>query len=104
MVYLLHFSIPYRHAQHYIGWAASVKRRVAHHLNGTGANLPKVVGDAGISIVLARTWRGKLAGRSFERKLKRYKKAHKLCPICSGNGAKQRMRLTFPIRNGTTDS
>ena len=50
MVYLLHFTHPYKHARHYIGFAetpATFDRRIAHHRAGTGARLPKVVADTG---------------------------------------------------------
>lgn len=97
MVYLLHFSAPYWHARHYIGYAVQPKRRLRHHLNGTGANLPHVVHRAGIELILARLWRGKHADRNFERRLKNYKKTRLLCPICSGRKAHKRMsiRLIF---------
>jgi hypothetical protein len=61
VVYLLHFDRPYRHAKHYIGYAASsgfLKRRLAAHERGQGAWLLEVVHEAGIGWQLARTWPG----------------------------------------------
>lgn len=89
-VYLLHFSRPYKHAKHYIGWAKRLEERIAHHRNGTGARLTQVVASAGIDLLLARTWKDK--GKDFERKLKNCKKASEFCPICSGEKAGHRMR------------
>lgn len=79
-VYLLHFSRKYHHAQHYIGWAKKVKKRVEHHRNGTGARLMQVIVQAGIDFEVAREWDD--GDKTFERRLKKQKKASKLCPIC----------------------
>jgi predicted GIY-YIG superfamily endonuclease len=72
-VYLLHFETPLHHAQHYIGYAEHVERRLEHHRNGTGARLLQVCNERGITYTLARTWEGE--GKDFERKLKRCKHA-----------------------------
>src|SRR5260370_16120104 len=55
--------------------------RLDQHRKGTGARLTQVVREAGISWVVARTWRG---GRRLERKLKGYHTGGRLCPICQG--------------------
>lgn len=82
MVYLLHFSEPYRHAQHYIGYCEEdhLQERLDRHLRGNGARLVRVIAQAGISVEIARTWPG--ADRAFERQLKNRKNAKNLCPIC----------------------
>jgi predicted GIY-YIG superfamily endonuclease len=80
-VYLLHFTQPYKHARHYLGCAEDVSARLAQHRAGTGARLTQVVREAGISWVVARTWRG---GRRLEHKLKGYHSGVRLCPICQG--------------------
>ncbi len=80
-VYLLHFIEPYRHAKHYLGVADDLSARLAQHRAGTGARLTQVVREAGISWVVARTWRG---GRRLEHKLKGYHSGVRLCPICQG--------------------
>lgn len=79
-VYLLHFSPRFKNAGHYIGWSQFLSRRVAHHRNGTGANLTKHASRAGCELIVARTWKG---DRSVERKLKRAGHHTRLCPICN---------------------
>ena len=80
-VYLLHFVTPYRHAKHYLGCADDLSARLAEHRKGTGARLTQVVREAGVTWVVARTWRG---GRTLEHKLKGWHSGVKLCPICQG--------------------
>jgi len=81
-VYLLHFDEPYRHAQHYLGWAPdrTLDARLAHHLNGTGSRLCAVVLAAGITWRLARVWVD--GDRTLESRLKRRGGRSRLCPIC----------------------
>lgn len=83
-VYLIHFDTPYRHAQHYIGWASNLPARLAEHRAGNGARLMKVIADAGITWTVAQTWPG---GRDLERKLKDRHGAGRFCPICRGEAA-----------------
>ncbi len=78
-VYLLHFDRPYKHAQHYIGYAADVEARIARHKRGYGANLVKVCMKAGIGFTVVRVWEG---DRSLERRLKSRHNSRRLCPIC----------------------
>jgi predicted GIY-YIG superfamily endonuclease len=78
-VYLLHFSAPYHHARHYLGSAKVLSRRLADHARGAGANIVKVILDAGLTFTVARCWNG---GRRLERRLKRWHKSPQLCPIC----------------------
>ena len=66
-VYLIHFLTPYRHARHYLGYSASLSQRQAQHMTGNGARLLQVIGEAGISWSVVRTWAG---NRSAERRLK----------------------------------
>src|SRR6476661_2336108 len=47
MVYLLHFSKPYKHARHYLGSADDVSARLELHRKGQGARLTQVAVDAG---------------------------------------------------------
>lgn len=79
-VYLIHFDTAFGHARHYTGWARNTEARMKHHQNGTGANLMKVVGQAGITWRVARLWKG--ADRAFERALKNRGGASRHCPIC----------------------
>jgi predicted GIY-YIG superfamily endonuclease len=89
-VYLLHFSTPYKHAKHYIGWAKMIDKRIQHHQHGTGARLTAVVSEAGIELIKARVWEGK--GKDFERKLKNQHKPQSFCPICNPETASQNMK------------
>ncbi len=86
MVYLIHFARPIsdKHScQHYIGYTSlSGKKRLAVHKSGRGARLTQVANERGIDYKIVRMWR-KSGTRSLERKLKNYKNAKFLCPICS---------------------
>lgn len=79
-IYLIHFERPYRHARHYLGWAAHLTARIAHHRNGSGARLLQVVGEAGIDWDVVRTWRGT---RVDEARLKSHKNNVRMCPVCA---------------------
>lgn len=81
-VYLLHFHTPYRHAQHYLGYAEDLAARLQAHRSGNGARLVEVVTKAGIAWELVRVWED--GDRIFERRLKNRKNARLLCPICRG--------------------
>jgi predicted GIY-YIG superfamily endonuclease len=79
VVYLVHFTRPYRHARHYTGWTADLDSRLSEHQAGRGARLLQVITEAGIDWTLARTWDGT---RERERQLKRQGGASRRCPIC----------------------
>ena len=79
-IYLIHFTQPYKHARHYLGWASNLSSRLQHHRQGNGARLMQVIRQAGISWSLARTWAG---DRKEERRLKNWHNAPELCPICN---------------------
>ena len=64
VVYLVHFTEPYRHARHYTGWTADLDSRLAEHQAGRGARLLQVITQAGIDWTLARTWQGTRAARA----------------------------------------
>lgn len=85
-IYLLHFSKPYKHAKHYLGYVDGdsykcIVDRLEKHRNGTGAKLTKVVSEAGIDLELVRFWCN--VDRNFERSLKNRKNTPRLCPICN---------------------
>jgi hypothetical protein len=88
-IYLLHFSRPFKHAKHYLGWAASLDRRLAHHGTAGGANLMIHVRRAGITWELARTWEGT---RAREAQLKRQGGKSRMCPLCGVKPVKPRTR------------
>ena len=97
-VYLLHFSRPFKHACHYLGWGkGDATKRIADHIAGRGSNLTRHVVAAGISLKLVATWEG---GRNFERKLKNRKNSKGLCPVCLP-ALNERSKLTMRrIRKG----
>jgi hypothetical protein len=81
LCYLLHFDRPYCHARHYLGWTGyDLEQRLEHHVTGRGARLMQVITAAGIGFQVARVWPG--ATRAFERRLKGYGSAARLCPLC----------------------
>jgi predicted GIY-YIG superfamily endonuclease len=80
-VYLIHFEKPYKHARHYLGWSDQLAFRLAHHKSGTGANLLRVVNEAGIKWAMVRVWPG--GSRVDERKLKNHSSTRH-CPVCQG--------------------
>jgi len=82
MIYLLHFSRPYRHARHYLGTTPDLEERFAAHISGSGSPLVRAAVLAGIEVTVARTW--KSGGRSKERRLKLSHNVPRLCPICKG--------------------
>lgn len=84
-VYLIHFSEPYKHAKHYVGWSDNIEERVAQHIKGQGSRLCQVVVEAGITLLWVRSWDG--ADRKFERKLHNKGKSV-FCPICNRHGWK----------------
>lgn len=87
MIYLIHFSTPVgndnHQAQHYLGYTENLEQRVNAHRGGTsagGARLLEVCSERGVDWDVVRLWFG---DRELERRLKRWKKASRLCPICS---------------------
>lgn len=90
VVYLLHFSTPFRHAAHYLGWTVNLLERIGKHRAGTGARLVAVVREYGIEVEVAAVWPG---DRSKERALKRWHGGTKLCPICKAKRRAQRHQL-----------
>jgi predicted GIY-YIG superfamily endonuclease len=91
IVYLVHFTEPYRHARHYTGWTADLDSRLAEHQAGRGARLLQVITQAGIDWTLARTWQGT---RERERQLKRQGGASRRCPICRAERERARCPTT----------
>lgn len=87
-VYLLHFSRPYRHAGHYVGFTTDLERRLREHRRGSSSPLVRCAVAEGIEIFLARTWREVTVG--FETWLHRGGHKHLVCPICSGPRAFRR--------------
>ena len=99
IVYLIHFNEPYLHAKHYLGSTENLHLRLSAHAIGEGANLMKVIREAGITWRLTRVWQG---DRTLERTLKDRKETPALCPACFGEAAYERGR--YPDPNKITDA
>jgi predicted GIY-YIG superfamily endonuclease len=107
VVYLIHFGKRYHHAGHYVGFTDDVDRRMSEHRTGAGSRLLAAVAAAGVPFAVAFTWLR--ASRAFERKVHRYKKTPRLCPICTGSDRRARnytprdpdARLAAPVETGT---
>src|SRR6266487_53590 len=78
-IYLIHFSTPYKHAAHYMGWAEDLESRLADHQAGRGSRLMAVIKSAGIDWKLTRTWKG---DRYRERQLKKQGSSKRHYPGC----------------------
>lgn len=94
-VYLLHFERPInpeRPAQHYLGWASDLARRIEQHARGrrynsrgghTGCSrLCEVAHERDNPFQVVRVWEG---DRELERRLKGWKQMKRYCPICGRN-------------------
>jgi predicted GIY-YIG superfamily endonuclease len=80
-VYIVHLDSKLAHAQHYIGYAEDVYRRIGEHKKGQGARMLQVCVERGISFQLARVFPKR--NRGFERRLKNRRNSRVLCPICN---------------------
>ena len=80
VVYLIHFSRPFRHARHYLGYAENLEGRLTHHKNGDGAKLMRHVTEAGIEWSVVRKWEG--ATKTDERRIKNSRHMPRYCPVC----------------------
>jgi hypothetical protein len=83
MVYLIHFEPAYKHARHYLGYCEDSRlgKRIEEHEAGRGARLTQVAVGAGCFLEVVRLWPG--ASRRDERRMKRWRMAPRLCPICN---------------------
>ena len=92
-VYLLHFSRPFSHACHYLGWGkGDATKRISDHIAGRGSALTRAVVADGISLEVVKVWTNK--DRNFERALKNKKNAKGICPICKkGYNEKAKLRM-----------
>jgi predicted GIY-YIG superfamily endonuclease len=84
-VYLLHFTTPLKHAQHYCGHTPNgVDDRLALHRAGNGARIVRALMLAGGDFNLARTWEYDTAheARIHERRMKTTHHLDYYCPIC----------------------
>jgi hypothetical protein len=87
-IYLLHLERPYKHAQHYMGWALDLEKRLPQHGGAAGSPLLAAAKAAGIGWELVRTWQG--VTRHRERQLKRQGGHARRCPRCGVGGGHHR--------------
>jgi hypothetical protein len=80
-VYLIHLDKPIGRARHYTGWGLIAAERFKTHLAGRGGRLLQVANSRGITYRIVRVWAP--ADRRFERRVKNYSRAPKLCPVCN---------------------
>ena len=78
-IYLLHFSGAYKHTRHYVGFTTNLEQRLDEHVKGQGARLVQVLIGTGLTFELVRTWQGT---RKDKRRIKKWKCAPRLCPVC----------------------
>jgi hypothetical protein len=59
-VYLLHFTTPFGHTRHYLGWADVLTARLRDHFKGNGASagILKAAWAAGVRFACVRWWPG----------------------------------------------
>lgn len=100
-VYLLHFvrkspedprgvTARYHHAGHYVGFTKDLANRLREHRSGAGANLLRVIQEAGLSFLVVRAWGGVTA--KVEQRLKNRGGAARLCPVCNPGTAEGAFR------------
>lgn len=93
LVYLLHFTTPYKHAKHYLGATGkTLDARLSAHRggecagdrDGRPAKLIQALLGAGGDFIVARTWATATRRDAFvlERALKKRGGRGRLCPVC----------------------
>lgn len=89
VVYLLHFDKPLgnakHQAQHYIGFAKDLPKRLEAHHAGKGAAITKALIERGGTFECVRVWEG---NRTLERQLKARHNHRFLCYKCYPNALK----------------
>ena len=83
VVYMLHFTEPYKHARHYASTGpATLLNRLDRHARGSGARLVEVITQAGIGFTLVRICEGT---RRTERAIKNAGGSVRYCPACTSH-------------------
>lgn len=84
-IYIMHFTEKLHHAQHYIGFSRAPLTRIAkHRQNCSGTKIIEACHERGIGLVEGNII--PVPHYSFERRLKRYKKAQVFCKYCNPEG------------------
>ena len=99
VIYVIHFSRPFKHATHYIGYSAGTgEDRVERHQRNPGPGLFHALKAAGIQFEVTAVMPG---DRTRERQLHRMKAAspsrglRSICPLC-----RYRIRVGEPLFDG----
>jgi predicted GIY-YIG superfamily endonuclease len=90
--YLIHFDEPVGRskAQHYLGFATDLRRRIAQHRAGKGSAITARANALGIGWRVVRVWRD--ADLDAEQALKAMLPKN-LCPYCNVRVRRQKARL-----------
>lgn len=90
--YLIHFDEPVgkSHAQHYLGFAKDLRKRIEQHRTDRGAALIRSANARGIGWRVVRVWRN--ADADAEIALKKMIPKN-LCPHCNVSVTRKRQRL-----------
>lgn len=90
-VYVLHFDQPYwGKAQHYIGRAKVLAKRIAKHQAGTGSKLCRYALSKGITFQVVKTFRCTWQDSYHLELQKKHKGAKNICPICLKQARKEK--------------
>lgn len=89
--YLIHFDEPVggSKAQHYLGYASDLRRRIAQHRTNKGSAITARANKLGISWRVVRVWRD--ADLDAEQALKAMLPKN-LCPYCNKRVARKKAR------------
>jgi hypothetical protein len=96
-VYLEHLESPVhpdRPARHYLGGSKDIAARHELHKSGQGSKMLKAAAERGIGFEIVRVCECE-PGQVWplEQKLKRQRNHWKYCPICSGKGERDAVRV-----------
>lgn len=86
-LYILHFQIRYKHAQHYIGITNNVAERNKRHIAGDAARLTQILKENKINFTMyiLAEFDDYTDAHNHEKKLKRMGGGRRNCPYCNGN-------------------
>lgn len=97
-VYVLHFNEPYAHARHYVGCTRDIRGRLITHAQGRGANLIRVILDAGVGFRLgAMGCTNVRTLRKIERQVKDWKGPAAFCSICNSDPRRIPGTTPYPV-------
>lgn len=96
IIYLIHFTRKYRHAQHYLGSTEDLGRRIAEHQREYHRKgLLAAVNRAKIPWLVARTWEA--PDRELEYQLKAWHGSARFCPVCRALAGLESPAIVPPV-------